>query len=170
MKRSTILALFMAFAANTASAAEQGGSITINTSNFYVGGGIGFNTLAGGSGTGFQLLGGYEFDFKLNDDISTALELGYMDSGSFDATTFSPDGTGRTSGKAKGLWLNVVETVPVSSKIDALVRLGLDFGDDNGLMAGAGFGYNFNQNFTLRTEYVVRDAVNSFQFNVLYNF
>jgi hypothetical protein len=170
MKRSAIFGLFMLLSAATVHAADEGKTITINASNFYIGGGLGFNTLAGGSGQGFQLLGGYEFDFTLNGDILTAVELGYMDTGNFDATTFSPDSSGRVSSKASGFWLSVVETVPVSKNIDALVRLGFDFGDDNGLMIGAGGAYNFNRHFALRTEYVVRDAVNSFQFNLLYSF
>ena len=37
-------------------------------------------------------------------------------------------------------------------------------------MAGAGMGYNFNRNWSLRSEYVVREAINSFQFNLLYGF
>ena len=170
MKRSAIFGLFMLVSAGSSAVAEESKTITINASNFYIGGGMGFNTLAGGSGTGFQILGGYEFDFTLNGDILTAIELGYMDSGSFSTNTYSPDGSFKTSSKATGVWLSVVETVPVSKNIDALVRLGFDFGDDNGLMVGAGGAYNFNRHFALRTEYVVRDAVNSFQFNLLYNF
>ena len=170
MKNSAILGLFMLVTAGSSAVAEDSKTITINASNFYIGGGLGFNSLAGGSGRGFQLLGGYEFDFTLNGDILTSVELGYMDSGNFDASTFSPDASGRVSGKASGFWLSVVETVPVSKNIDALVRLGFDFGDDNGLMVGAGGAYNFNRSFALRTEYVVRDAVDSFQFNLLYNF
>ena len=170
MKRSVIFGLFMLASAGSSAVAEESKTITINASNFYIGGGLGFNSLAGGTGQGFQILGGYEFDFTLNGDILTAIELGYMDSGNFDATTFSPDASGRVSSKASGVWLNVVETVPVSKNIDALVRLGFDFGDDNGLMVGAGGAYNFNRHFALRSEYVVRDAVNSFQFNLLYSF
>ena len=170
MKRSVIFGLFMLASAGSPAIAEESKTITINASNFYIGGGLGFNTLAGGSGRGFQLLGGYEFDFTLNGDILTSIELGYMDSGNFSANTYSPDGSFKTSNKATGFWLSVVETVPVSKNIDALVRLGFDFGDDNGLMVGAGGAYNFNRHFALRSEYVVRDAVNSFQFNLLYSF
>jgi hypothetical protein len=168
MKRSLLFSFLMFM--STAAVSAEGSSVTLHANDFYLGGGIGFNSLAGGSGSGFQILGGYEFDFKLNGDISTAVELGYMDSGNFDATRFDPDSTGRVSSKAKGVWLNVVETFPIGNKVEGLARLGFDFGDDNGLMVGAGMGYNFNRNWLLRSEYVVRDAVNSFQFNLLFNF
>ena len=62
----------------------EGGSI--NANNVYLGGGLGFNSLPGfGNARGIQFFGGYDFDFKLNEDISTAIELGYMSSGDFDA-------------------------------------------------------------------------------------
>ena len=93
-----------------------------------------------------------------------------MDSGSFTAKRFSPDASASVSSSADGVWLSVVESVPLSSNFEALARLGLDFGDDDGLLVGAGMGYHFNRNFTLRTEYVARDAINSFQFNLLYHF
>jgi hypothetical protein len=150
--------------------AEEGASITLKASNFYLGGGIGFNTSRGGNATGAQIIGGYLFDFKLNRNISTALELGYMDSGSFETKNFSNDVTTTVNEKAKGFWLNVVETVPIGNRVEALVRLGFDFGDDDGLMAGTGLAYYFNPNWFLRSEYVVRDHINSFQFNLLYNF
>lgn len=149
---------------------EDSRSITLKASSFYLGAGIGFNTATGGNGTGGQIIGGYLFDFKLNRNISTAIELGYMNSGNFDTKFFSNDATLRTNDKAKGVWLNVVETVPIGNRVEALVRLGFDFGDDDGLMAGTGLGYYFNTNWSLRSEYVVRDTINSFQFNLLYNF
>lgn len=169
MKRGVFFLILM-YVSPLAMSAEEGASITLKASSFYLGGGIGFNTASGGNATGAQILGGYLFDFKLNRNISTALELGYMDSGSFDVKSFSNDGTRTINEKAKGLWLNVVETVPIGNRVEALVRLGFDFGDDDGLMAGTGLGYYFNTNWSLRSEYVVRDHINSFQFNLLYNF
>jgi len=168
MKRGLILSLLMLFSSSTVLA--QGGSVTIQTSNFYVGGGFGFNSYGGGRSTGIQFLGGYEFDFKLNGDISTAIELGYMETGKFEGKNLNTGATSGTSQEADGVWLNVVETFPIGNRVDGIVRLGLDFGDDDGLMAGTGLAYNFNRQWSLRTEYVVREAVNSFQFNVLFGF
>ena len=168
MKRGVVFSLLMLFSSTAMSAESR--SITIQASSFYLGGGVGFNTLSGGSGNGIQILGGYKFDFLLNGDISTAIELGYMDSGSFSAKRFEPDAGGTISQEAKGVWLNVVETFPIGNKVEGLARLGFDFGDDDGLMVGAGMGYNFNPSWVLRSEYVIRDHINSFQFNLLYNF
>ncbi|MGB5278930.1 MAG: outer membrane beta-barrel protein [Gammaproteobacteria bacterium] len=168
MKRGVLFSLLMLFSSTALSA--EGVSITLKASSFYLGGGVGFNTASGGNGTGIQILGGYQFDFKINGNISTALELGYMDSGNFDTKNFNNDATFRVNDKAKGMWLNVVESFPIGNRVEGLVRLGIDFGDDDGVMAGTGLGYYFNPNWVLRSEYVVRDNVNSFQFNLLYNF
>ena len=142
------MAMVPSFSAN----AEGGG---INANNFYLGGGLGFNSGA----NGFQFFGGYDFDFILNEDISTAVELGYMDSGDFG-----------NNYNAKGAWVAVVESVPLSSKTDMLVRLGYDFGDDDGFLLGTGMQYKFNTKLAFRMEYIARQNINSLQANVLFKF
>jgi len=168
MKRGVFFALIMLI--SSAAVAAQGGSITLNTSSFYLGGGFGFNSHRGGRSVGYQILGGYQFAARINGDISTALELGYMDSGTFEGKNLNTGATSNFNEDAKGAWLNVVETFPIGNKVEGLVRLGLDFGDDDGLMVGTGLGYNFNRHWAMRSEYVVREAINSFQFNLLYGF
>jgi hypothetical protein len=168
MKRGVILSLLMFF--SSASLAAEGGSITLQTNSFYIGGGLGFNAYGGGRSTGFQLLGGYEFAGKLNGDISNAIELGYMSTGTFESKNLNTGATGTSDQEAKGVWLNYVGSYPMSNRVEGLWRIGLDFGDDDGIMAGAGIGYNFNRHWSLRSEYVVREAVNSFQFNLLLGF
>ena len=138
----------------------------INANNIYIGGGLGFNSLPGfGSARGVQFFGGYDFDLKLNDDISTAIEIGYMNSGDFDWYNGI-----NSNDNAKGLWAAVVESVPLSSKTDMLVRLGFDFGDDDGFLLGTGMQYKFNTKLAFRMEYVARQNVNSLQANVLVKF
>lgn len=138
----------------------------LDAKNFFVGGGIGFNSLPGfGSSRGFQIFGGYEFDFRINEDITTALELGYMDSGDFDVYK-----SGSTNTDAKGLWFAALESIPLSSKTDMLIRLGYDFGDDDGLLLGTGLQYKFNTKLGLRMEYIARQNVNSLQANVFVKF
>lgn len=137
----------------------QAESPSINLKGLYAGGGIGFNSLGTGA-QGLQLFAGYEFDFKINEDIATAVELGYMDTGNFDNSNDS----------AKGVWLAAVESVPLSSKTDMLVRLGVDFGDDDGLMLGTGLQYKFNTQVAFRMEYVARENITSLQANVLVKF
>ena len=171
MKRGLIFSILMLF--SSASLASNGGSITLQTSSFYLGGGLGFNSHKGGRSTGYQFLGGYEFAGKLAGGIASAIELGYMDTKTFetkDLNDGSSSNIGPASQKAKGFWLNYVGSYPISNRVEGLWRVGFDFGDDDGLMAGAGLGYNFNRHWALRSEYVVREAVNSFQFNLLYGF
>lgn len=127
--------------------------------NLYVGAGLGFNSMATGA-RGLQGFVGYKFNFVINDDISSAIETGYMVSGDFEGT----------DDDVKGLWVTMVESVPVSSKTDVLARVGVDFGDDDGLMLGTGVQYKFNTKAAFRMEYVARTNVTSLQANVLFSF
>ena len=136
----------------------------VNSAKFYGGTGLTFNTVGIGNSTGLQIFAGYKFDAKINTDISSAVEVGFMNTGNFKNRYF--DG----SSSAQGIWTSLVESVPVSNKIDANIRVGVDFGDDNGFLAGAGMGYHIDDRTDFRTEYVVRNNINSFQFNVLFHF
>ena len=165
MKKVTGLFVFVVLAmlAHVEALAEAQG---VDAKQFYVGGGLGFNSLPGaGSATGFQLIGGYEFKTKLNEDITSALEIGYMDTGNFENinnTTKSDD--------VSGVWVAMLESVPLSRKADMLARLGYDFGDDDGLLLGTGLQYKFTTKVAMRMEYVARQHVNSLQANVLFKF
>ena len=146
------------------SAANAEGAI--DAQRIYLGGGLGFNSLPGyGSARGFQFFGGYDFAFKLNDDISSAIEIGYMDTGDFDRY----NGT-NSNEDVKGLWVAMLESVPLSNKTDMLVRLGYDFGDDDGVLLGTGMQYKFTTKVAMRMEYIARQNVNSLQANVLFHF
>ena len=171
MKRSVFFSFLMLF--SSASIAAEGGTVTFNTSSFYLGGGLGFNGQRGGRSVGYQFLGGYEFAGKLNGDISSAIELGYMDTDTFEGKDLRDGSTSNINPdpqEAQGFWLNYVGSYPIGNKVEGLWRLGLDFGDDDGIMAGAGMGYNFNRHWALRSESVIRESVDSFQFNLLYGF
>ena len=134
---------------------------TFNSKKLYVGAGIAFNQGA----TGFQVLGGYNFDFRLNEDISSAIELGYMDSGDFDGL----NGGGKVDG-AKGLWVSMVERVPLTRRANMMARLGVDFGDDDGLLLGAGLEYKFDTRVFLAMEYIAREHIGGLQANVRIRF
>ncbi len=166
MKKVVVVYAFLFLSVAQFAAMSSAQAEGLDAKRIYLGGGLGFNSLPGyGSATGFQFLAGYDFDFKLNDDISTALEVGYMDSGNFDRYK-GPD-----SGKdTKGIWAAAVESVPLSSKTDMLVRLGYDFGEDDGFLLGTGLQYKFDTKVAFRMEYVARQNVNSLQANVLFKF
>jgi hypothetical protein len=88
-------------------------------------------------------------------------EVGYMDSGSMDRT-------GGGSVKANGIWAAGVVRLIVNPTFEVLGRLGADFGDDDGVLAGIGAGLNLTKNFKLRLEYVQRDNTDSIQLNLVY--
>ena len=163
MKKVTRLFVFIALAMVAHVEAQAEG---LDAKRFYLGGGLNFNSLPGvGSARGVQFFGGYTFKAKLNEDISSALEIGYMDSGKFDRINTSPK-----FDAAKGLWISMLESVPLSRKTNMLVRLGYDFGDDDGLLIGTGLQYKFDTKVALRMEYVAREHVNGLQVNVLVKF
>ena len=114
MKRGFLLSVLMLFASSTLAA--QGGGITLQTSNFYLGGGLGFNSWQGARSVGIQLLGGYEFSGKLNGDISTAIELGYMDTDKFETKNLNTGTTSTSVQEAKGVWLNLVWAYPIGNR------------------------------------------------------
>lgn len=160
MRRIAFLVVLMSLVSNVNAEGA------IETDRIYVGGGLGFNSLPGfGSARGFQFFAGYDLNFKLNDDISTALELGYMDSGDFSQYK-GPN----SNEDVKGMWFAALESVPLSNKTDLLVRLGFDFGDDDGFLLGTGVQYKFNTKLAFRMEYIARQNVNSLQANVLVKF
>lgn len=161
MMKKLVCMLALMFLASTASAEGP-----VDAKSIYVGGGLGFNSLPGfGSARGFQFFAGYDFAFKLNDDISSAIELGYMDTGDFDQYKGS-----NSNEDVKGIWAAMLGSVPVSNKTDMLVRLGYDFGDDDGFLLGTGMQYKFTTKVAMRMEYIARQNVNSLQANVLFHF
>ena len=167
MKKVTGLFVFMALAMLVhVEAQAETQSQGVDAEQFYVGGGLGFNSLpGGGSATGFQIIGGYEFKTRLNDDITSALEIVYMYTGNFDHinnTTRSDD--------VNGAWVAMLGSVPLTRKAGMLARLGYDFGDDDGLLLGTGLQYKFTTKIAMRMEYVARQHVNSLQANVLFKF
>ncbi len=127
----------------------------------YFGGGIAGNDLRGDDATGFQFFAGYPLQAKLGKG-DLAIEAGYMDSGSFEHR----GNFGSVS--ATGLWGTLVGSWNVATKTDLVVRAGLDVGDDDGVMFGAGLGYALSKKLELRGEYVVRDNIDSLQFNFVF--
>ncbi|WP_231878225.1 hypothetical protein, partial [Oleiphilus sp. HI0117] len=127
-------------------------------------GGLGMNSLSGfDDAMGFQVFGGYRFDDNLIkvDKVKLAVEAGYMTSGDFD---FRFGG----SVSADGIWAATVADYAVNEQVSGLLRLGLDFGDDDGLLMGFGGEYRVDHNIAVRGEYVIRDNVNSLQVNIVY--
>jgi len=138
-------------------AAAQG----FEPSKMFFGGGISSNEMSDSdSATGWQVFGGYSFG-EVTRNIIIDAEVGYMDTGSMDRP-------GRGSVKANGLWATGVARLIVTPTIEVLGRVGADFGDDDGLMAGIGVGFNLTKSFKLRFEYVQRENTDSIQLNLVF--
>ena len=131
-----------------------------DTAKLFFGAGLSSNEVSGSdSATGFQLFGGYGFG-EVTRNVFIDAEIGYMDTGSMT--------TGTRKEKANGLWAAGVGRFMVHPSVELIGRLGMDFGDDDGLLAGIGVGFLITKNFKLRLEYVQRDRVDSIQFNFVF--
>jgi hypothetical protein len=164
MRAIAFAVLAMGVAADAA-AQRSKSSGGFDTSKLFYGAGLSLNEVSGSdTGTGFQIFGGYrfgEFAPKWQADV----EVGYMDTGNMDIDI---PFLGSVSARAKGLWSTGVARYILNPQVELLGRAGFDFGDDDGLMLGFGAGYNVNRNVKLRGEYVIRDNVDSIQFNFVY--
>ena len=87
-----------------------------------------------------------------------AVELGYMDTGDLDNGV-----------SAIGVWSTVVASRSLNNSLKLLGRLGYDFGDDDGVMIGAGVGFPVASSMDMRVEYVIRDHIDSFQLNLVFH-
>lgn len=134
----------------------------VKADNFYVGAGVGVNDLDPyDNAVGFQFFGGFDFKYKLADVFNTAVEAGYMTTGDFEVNN-----TNNVS--VDGVWATGVATYPLNKAASLIGRLGLDLGDDDGLLWGFGVGYRFKPQLEVRGEYAIRDNVNSLQANLVY--
>ena len=132
----------------------------LDTSKLFFGAGLSSNDVSGSdSATGYQIFGGYGFG-EVTPKVFIDAEVGYMDTGKMTK--------GGSNVDAKGIWANGVGRLMVTPSVELIGRLGLDFGDDDGLMAGIGAVVLLSKNFKLRLEFVQRDDVNSVQFNFVY--
>ena len=104
----------------------------------------------------FQFFFAYDLiEVNLMEGVNSSIELGLMDYG------YKRDST--------GVWGTYTVDGIISGDLGWLARAGFDFGDDSGLMVGAGLGYIADERTELRFEYVARDEGDSLQFNYLYH-
>lgn len=139
--------------------------------DLYAGGGLSSNSVSGGgSATGYQFFLGYDLKGVKLGKANVAVEAGYMNSGSFDETVCAFTICVTASAEAKGLWGTGVVYMPVANQLDFIGRLGLDIGDDDGIMFGVGLGYALDKKMQLRGEYVLRENIDSLQANIAVRF
>lgn len=141
--------------------ASQAQAAGTDTKQIYFGAGVGFNEINNNNlsndndAVGFQLFAGLPLAVNMGT-AALAVELGYMDSGDFDG-----------GGSLEGIWSTAVASLPLSNNLKLLGRLGYDFGDDDGVMLGAGVGIPAGNNMDVRIEYVIRDNIDSLQANLV---
>ena len=141
---------------------------TLQFTDVYYGAGLSSNEADNfDDAAGYQIFSGYDFGYKLGP-FSTAIEAGYMNSGDFDYSRNTSFGPIQFSTEAKGVWASGHVAYAFAGAFNALGRVGYDFGDDDGVLFGAGVDYRLSNRFALRAEYIARDTINSLQFNVVY--
>jgi len=143
----------------------------LDKNKFYVGAGFGSNSIDEfDDASGYQLFVGYDLDYKLGQ-FSTAIELGYMDSGDFDYNLNVPGNPTNISGsiEAGGVLATGLAKYKIHNDISFLGRLGFDFGDDDGAMYGVGIDYKLSPSLDLRGEYVLRNEIDSLQVNIVFH-
>lgn len=130
------------------------------TNKLFFGAGLSTNDVSGSdNATGWQVFGGYGFG-EVASKLFVDAEVGYMESGKM------TKGPGTVS--FNGLWATGVLRYLVVPSFELIGRLGADFGDDDGLLAGIGAGLILTRNLKLRLEFVQRDNLNSVQFNLVF--
>ncbi len=148
-------------------------------SRYYVGGGMAVNDLPQyDDAAGFQVFGGYCLNLRFeNNRIKTSAELGYMDSGKFERTVDRFDEEHRRRSRSltqvrrfRGVWSALLAEYKLDPKVHVIGRVGLDVGDDDGMMLGGGMAVNLSKWAQVRGEYVIRDQVDSLQVNVISEF
>ena len=171
---------FTAFAEEPSTAQEAEASPKpVNELQLYMGGGLSVNSQHDfDDATGYQFFVGMPLELKdLQDEIKVYAEIGYMDSGSFKDTEcfpvnpfINPFGAAclKFKDERKGLWGAGVGEYKFNDQMSGLVRMGLDIGDDDGLIVGFGGKLVFDPSLHGRLEYVIRDETDSIQFNIVF--
>lgn len=159
MKRLFSYASLMVLVMTSAHAQDgKGGKPLLDRSELSIGAGLSLNSVSGplDDEVGFQVFAAYDLNrVNLMQGVNTSVEFGYMDYG--------------FRRNSDGLWATAVVDGAIQNGFGWLARLGLDMGDDSGLMFGAGLSFGVNKQMDLRAEYVIRDDIDSLQLNLIYH-
>jgi hypothetical protein len=137
--------------------------LVIDANKFHLGIGLAIDRLHDDTSAGFQILAGYPLEQLQSGEATSSVEAGFIDLGSFKQ--------GDRQFSMAGLWVSYLLQLPLplqQTGWQGLLRLGIDFGDDDGLLFGAGIDYSLDPRLSLRGEYIVRDQVKSLQINAVW--
>lgn len=137
--------------------------------NLYVGGGLShnrvdFEAFEGDveTASGWQFFGGVKAGERNGFDL--AVEVGYMQTSDFVSGVDSD---------AKGVWAAGVakkQLTEIDPRLSAIARMGIDLGDDDGLIMGFGAELKVHPKVFVRGEYLNKDLTQSYQLNAGYEF
>jgi len=171
--KKIIISSLLALIASSASA-EQAENTNPLPNGLYVGGGISYNDLDFGSvingagnksASGLQLFAGLPLNNSIQG-INTYAELGFFQTKDFD---FGPGNKSEVTGVSGSVVLEK-DLSEIDPKLYALARLGIEVGDDDGIFMGIGAGYRLTPKVEVRTEFVNKDLISSYQVNALVRF
>ena len=164
-----IIASLVTLAASTANAEQESAA-----RGLYVGGGISYNDLDAGSifkevdndsASGFQLFAGLPIESSIKG-FETFVELGYFQTNNL---KIAPNVKERVKG-VSGSFVLQRDLNEVDPNLYALARIGVELGDDDGMLMGVGAGYRLSPKVELRAEFVNKDLITSYQANALVRF
>ncbi|MCY0964437.1 outer membrane beta-barrel protein [Parathalassolituus penaei] len=151
MKKSVIALLPLLISGATLVHAENA------IDHLQVGGGLSYNQIDSPfrhghseDANGVNMFVGYEFDSGWNA-IDTSVEVGFNRTDRFD----------EYHDNVAGPWVALVgqrAVREVDPRLSVIGRVGLDVGDDDGVLMGVGFGFMIDPAVQLRAEYINRDA------------
>jgi hypothetical protein len=139
----------------------------------YVGGGISYNDLDFGSvikgadnetAMGLQLFAGVPIENAI-ENIETFAEVGFFRTNNFNFSGTKERVTGISGSIVLQRNLNEIDP-----NLYGLGRVGLEIGDDDGILMGIGAGYRVTPKVDVRLEFVNKDLISSYQANALVRF
>ena len=142
-------------------------------SGLYVGAGLSHNDLDFGSiikgadnetAMGIQIFAGVPIANSI-ENIDTFAEVGF-----FRTSNFNFSGQKERVIGASGSVVLQRNLSEVNPNLYALGRIGLEIGDDDGIIMGVGAGYRITPKVEVRAEFVNKDLVSSYQANALVRF
>lgn len=167
--KKIILTTGLLFASQVSLVNAEEMSLNIDINKLYVGAGFNQNVVDSPFGTGsrdakgISFFAGYQLENKI-DQLETSIEAGYSKTDDFFQGPNNDIG---------GLWLSGVakkQLPEIDPRLSALAKVGVDFGDDDGIFMGAGAAFQFLEKVELRGEYLNKDASTVYQLSAVYHF
>lgn len=163
LKLNSAMALLLLSLAPTTALADM---------NLYAGGGLSFNRVDSPfhkaealTAAGLTAFLGYRFE-KFNGELQPRIEFGYGKTQEFIKNT-------KEDYSIQSIWVSgaIRKYMPeINPNLYAQARLGLDFGDDDGLFQGLSMGYYITPELAAQYEYQNKDASTSHQLTFSFDF